>query len=286
MIKYKTAITVLILGLLLIPTVWLMGHRANNSLLFVFVLFAFFMKFSNEFAARVSEGFTRLAIDVKKRKRLIIGMLAFALLLAILSFFNNHRCSFLHLDSEKSLGTLYSGFLLAASVPIIYLCMKEYERKKDRWKWIPVGSLFALMALDELSEFHHWLVYDIWHFISGKGQEVLIDGIVLWLTLLSPFIFAIIIGLLLFIFRVLSKDAGILALAGLSFWIVSQLLEATIEGHLISLHILEISMEEFCEMAGSILFIGSFLAELDCLKKRKEVNTSDNMVSDRSDVFI
>lgn len=276
-ISYKTASYILAAELSMIPVMWMMGHRGNNFLLLFFVLFAVFMQYSDSFRQRVQEGIAGLALNDRRRKRLLTELLAIALILAVISLINDKQVKFFDLDREDAFGTLYAGFLLAANLFVVYLCFRANDKRGDRWKWILVCILFGGMALDELSEFHHWLTYDIWHLISGRGREVLIDGIVLWITLLSPFILAIIFGLLLFIFRVLSPGARKMALIGLTFWVVSQGLEATIEGHLI-LHVLEVALEELFEMTGSIFFIGSFLMELKQLKTREEVNVRENAI--------
>jgi hypothetical protein len=264
MIPYRVAVSILVIELLSIPAAWLFGHRGNNSLLLFLLTFAVFMVLSDPFRGRIDSFLEGLSGRARRRKALIISLVSFAAVLGALHVINDRRFHFWDVDREDSFVTLFSGFLLAANALVAVCCTRCRRRKADRWKWLVVSGLFAAMALDELSEFHQWLTYDIWHAVSGRGSEALIGGVVLWITLLAPVILAIVAGLLWFIFRVLSRKARVFALAGLAFWILSQILEAKI-GSLFLPYLVEAAVEETFEMVGTILFLAAFLTALSTL---------------------
>jgi hypothetical protein len=251
---------------LCIPVMWLLGHRGNNALLLFFILFGVSLIASPPFNETIGRAIRKICSD---RLRIMICLLiSGALIFAIMSLLLSGQSNFWNLDREDGVGTLYSGMLLAANALILTYCAREVAGKKARFRWTAMSIFFAIMAIDELSEFHHWLPQRIWQSVSGKGTEPIIEGVTLWITLLAPVIFVVIIVLCAFILRCLSGRSRRTAFLGLALWVLSQAFEATIESQIIN-HVWEITIEEFLEMSGSILFLVAFLMEYTVLIARK-----------------
>jgi len=255
----KLALASLTLVLLLIPVMWILGHRGNNTLLFFMTLFALFKAFNRPFAQKVDTIILGLAHNRGRLIRFVLSLILLALSLAVIHLINHEDIRFWDLNRERGLGTLVAGVLLGFNVLATLACRRHSE-KKHRWKWLLVTLLFAGLTFDELNEIHGWLPNYLWRQAGGQG-ELIIDGAVLWITIMAPVALAIIIGLIWFLFFVLSRKARFTALAALVCWCLVLVLEATTESHILP-WVLEVGLEEFFEMLGSILFMFAFLREL------------------------
>jgi hypothetical protein len=264
MIPYRVTISVLVIELLSIPAMWLFGHRGNNSLLLLMVTFALFMIWSAPFRRKIDSIIAGFSSRLRKRKILVLSLISMAVALGILHVISNGRFHFWDLDREDSLGTLFGGYLLAANVLVAVYCARYQRQRAGRWKWLAVVALFAAMTVDELSEYHQWVTYNLWYVITGRGSEALIGGVVLWITLLAPLILVITIGLVWFVFGVLFRPSRMFAIVGLAFWVSSQILEAKI-GSLFLPYLVEAAVEELFEMVGTTLFLTAFLSQLSLL---------------------
>lgn len=260
-ISLSWATRILLAFAAIIPLMWLTGHRANNSFILLSLVFLLLLRSSPDFYFRTHRFIAHLAHDAPAFRTVIGLLLVIAVVLAVLHFaFPSAKVS--NLDDEGSAGTTFAGFLLAANAFLAWIARRHSPRLSHRRAWTVLSLLLALLALDELSEFHHGaarLAY--WTFTGDSGKTILVEGLSFWIIVLSPVILAVISGLIWFARKILHAASRRLALAGLAAWVASQALEATI-GSKILPHTLEIGFEEFLEMTGSTNFLGAFLREL------------------------
>jgi hypothetical protein len=203
---------------------------------------------------------TSYAKSPGRRGWLIAALVAIEIGLIILHLINGARTHFWNIDREEGVGTLVAALLLASNVLVLMHCRKFAADRKDRWKWLMTAILFGALAVDELSEVHSWLPEYLWQKSGGTGTTVL-GGLVIWVVFLSPVVLAVIIALVRFFFKVLSKSARMFALTGLACWCIVLLVELTGKTDILP-WLIETAIEEFCEMLGSTLFLLTFLKEL------------------------
>jgi hypothetical protein len=251
---------ILILITMLIPLMWILGHRANNSLLFFMAVFALFATISRSFSARIEAIVTVVAGSLQKTRMMIAWLIAVEIILIVLHLINNGQTHFWNVNREEGVATLVAALLLAMNVLVISVCWKRYASKADRWKWLLVGALFGAIAIDELSEMHDWIPRYIYHLLGGEGNTIS-DGFAIWVIVLSPVIITIIVFLVLFFFRVLNRTSQKWALTGLVCWCL--VLTVEVLGSKSNIPWLYgVAIEEFLEMLGSTLFLSAFLTQL------------------------
>jgi len=245
---------------LLIPLMWVLGHRANNSLLALLFVFALFRIFFKPFAGTIDGAVMSVARSSQRSTKIIISLVAVAMVLVILHIINDARYNFWNLDREEGVATLVAAVLLALNVIAVSVYRKKAATKADRWKWLLVGILFALLAFDELSEMHSWIPLYLYHLFGGEGDTIG-GGFVIWVIVLSPFIVAVVVSLVCFFFGVLGRKSQLWALAALLCWCLVLVLEG-LGGNSNIPWLYRVAVEEFLEMFGSTLFLISFLTQL------------------------
>lgn len=170
---------------------------------------------------------------------------------------------FWNLDSEKSLATVYSGFLLLATgwmATYVYFQERKYGIRSS-WLWIPFVVIFMYLALDEVSSIHENLGNSK-HVEKVYGKEPLHK--LEWLQLYIPFILAA-IGY--FVYASWSKmrhyrKALVTLALGVGCYILvigceAGMLMNDLRGQ--SFYRLEVVLEESAEMLGTIFFMVSFM---------------------------
>lgn len=259
-VPFKWAVTILAAESLLIPAMWLTGHRGNNSFIALCLLFIIFYWISPELRTRFRTLLATVSHSAILRRRVAVFLSAAGLFLVLMHLLFGHLHGAWDLDWEGGIGTTYSGFLLATASLMAYFCCCRSTRRIDRIAWLWFGTLLLAITIDELSEFHHGLAHALWETATGQDKPDAIAGLAFWIIVMSPFIALIVAGLAWFIHRVLHRESRAIAYAALLCWISSQALEATISSRIIPGH-LEVAGEEFLEMLGTILFILTFYRE-------------------------
>ena len=251
-----------------IPLMWILGHRANNMFLLFTVLFGFSLLYSYAFVQKTRQAVNHLAESAAAGRRYITVLVVGIVALVGLSLLTREQINFWNLDREDGLGTLFAGFLLAANILLAAHNARLAPSRTYKRKLVLLAVLFSLMTLDELSEYHHWLVYKLWGLVSGLGPDRLIEGIALWITLALPLIIASVALIVAFMRNVLSVTARRYFTAGLVFWLLALTNEALTPGGLIP-HVYQVASEEFCEMLGAVMFQIGFLREIKCCRASK-----------------
>ena len=257
--------TLLAVESLLIPLMWITGHRANNSFMAFCLLFVVLCWISSDFYDWFSALITRISrsrVRIRRRFLVLVGIEVF---LVVMHLQVSRLRSLWDLDWEGGIGTTYSGFLLAVATMLAYYCCRHSARMVPRIAWMLFSILLLSMTIDELSEFHHWLASLIWRITTGQGESILVEGLSFWIIVLSPLIVSIIVGIVWFVRNILHEESRLTACAALLCWIGSQTLEATIGSKLLP-HTIEIASEEFLEMFGTTLFIVAFYHEYGVLQ--------------------
>lgn len=260
-IPLPAALATLLTITLLIPLMWLTGHRGNNTFIVLCLVFLLLLRLSPDLKHRTHQFIIRLAHDPRTLRRSLIALLL-PLPILLAAHFADPFYKITNLDHEGAAGTTYAGFLLAAAAYLAWLASRWTPRRSHRRAWTILTILFAFITLDELSEFHHGAARWVYWIFTGRAEKVeLVDGLAFWMIMLSPLALVIIAGLVWFIRNILHPPARRLAVAALSLWIASQGLEATISAELLP-KVYETALEETIEMLGSIFFLAAFLREL------------------------
>ena len=259
-ISFVWAVVLLLTESLLIPLMWITGHRANNSFIAFCLLFVILYHISPDLKEWFNALITRISQSRVQIKRSFVVLCVIELFLAVMSLQFNIHDGLWDLDWEGGVGTTYSGFLLAVVTMLTFFCYRVSDQRVARIAWMIFGTLLLLMTIDELSEFHHGLAESVWNITTGQNKFNLAEGFSFWIIVLSPFIFSIIIGIVWFIRKVLHGESRIIAYVALLCWIASQALESTINLKIMP-HIYEVLCEESLEMLGTTLFIVAFFHE-------------------------
>lgn len=226
------------------------------------------------------DGYFFYVLEKKRRLVTLTGVLGLIVILFGLMNGLFPNTQLWDLDSEKSLATVYSGFLLMMTGWIAAFIF--YQEKKipirSSWLWIPFIFIFMYLALDEVTSIHENLG-------SGKQVEKIYGSQPIpkleWLQLYIPFIVAA-VGFFIYFairkFRRHTKASIVLALA-ISCYIIAIGCEAGMLLHNFrgtSIYHLEVVLEESAEMLGTLLFMLSFMLYAKRLERRKV--WLDNMV--------
>ena len=106
------AVTILTAVFLLVPVMWLTGHRGNNTVLSLCLLFAISYRHSPDLRKHTHQAVAKISHDSVRIWRRFGVMTVIALILTALYLIDRQSRNFLDLDWEGSFGTTFAGFLL------------------------------------------------------------------------------------------------------------------------------------------------------------------------------
>ncbi|AFZ02407.1 hypothetical protein [Calothrix sp. PCC 6303] len=160
-------------------------------------------------------------------------------------------------NRELNIPSLYSTFLLLLCSGLLTIVgsIKIMQRDRYRFQWLGLSCIFFFLGMDELIVIHETLTYPVSFLVKREGF--------LYYTWVIPgFIFALVCLVIFwnFLTHLPKKTRNLFLIAGSIYIFGAVALEmlggyiADIygEGHI--LWILEIALEEFCEMLGIATF--------------------------------
>jgi hypothetical protein len=165
------------------------------------------------------------------------------------------------MNFENNVPTFFAAFILVATAVLLTVIASQStaDRYAGYWKWLAI--IFAFMAVDEDASLHELLIEPVRNLLAVSGP--------LYFAWVIPYAFAVlVIGLLYlkFVWSLPARTRGFFIAAG-SLYLTGALGFESIGGWYFSRHgeiedlpySLLVAAEEFCEMAGIILFIYGLL---------------------------
>jgi hypothetical protein len=214
-----------------------------------------------------------------------IGVLAaIDLFFIVVDLTTGGRISLLSLNEEQNLATWYKStklFLVGAFAIIAYY-LEDSQRLRDVLKlkyrklWLVIGGLFIYLSADDAGTIHERFGRYMMGRSLGSGlRESLLGGDTMkdafaWVILLSPFILASFIFLLVFLHSRMRHSRGLytLVIAGTFIYFLSILLEATVyftppiarwQESEMRRYLTFTSVEGLTEVIGSTLFLAAIV---------------------------
>lgn len=171
------------------------------------------------------------------------------------------------LDSESGMGTVYSAYLLLTNSIICFCLSTTIARDDGRTFFGMLATLFAVMSIDELQEFHRQVPKYLYQAVTGHATGYTEGHIVIWVIMLAPVMAGVFFWILRGAKRYIPGDARWIAAAGVICWVVAVGLEGTIGVDLIP-RTVESGVEETLEMLGVALFGASaaLTLHLNCFR--------------------